>query len=106
MWTFVWTLIVGLLDERPHHFSLDDDAFEIANVEDRWYDPNAEYFKVRTVERKVYLLRRNSETNEWALQSGFDGVELLSRHSIELVSVLKCCTCGSSTIPVDNSQRK
>jgi hypothetical protein len=37
-------------NEKPRQFCLDDDVFEIEEVEDRWYDPNAEYFKVRTVD--------------------------------------------------------
>src|SRR5678816_3580404 len=74
-------------NERPHQFCLDDDVFEIEGVEDRWYDPNAEYFKVRTVDGKRYLLRCDAQTNEWSLQSGFDGAELLARTSITLVTV-------------------
>ena len=30
---------------------------EIEDVEDRWYDPNAEYSRVRTPETKRYILR-------------------------------------------------
>jgi len=56
-------------------------------VEDRSYDPNAEYFKVRTPEGKRYILRSDRETGEWTLQSGFDGAELLARPGIELVTV-------------------
>jgi hypothetical protein len=37
--------------------------------------------------RKTYLLRYDAETDEWTLQSGFDGDELLARPSIELVTV-------------------
>src|SRR5678816_4159414 len=74
-------------NERPHQFCLDDDVFEIEGVEDRWYDPNAEYFKVRTVDGKRYLLRCDAQTSEWSLQSGFDGAELLARTSITLVTV-------------------
>ena len=49
-------------NERPSQFCLDDEVFEIANVEDRWYDPNAEYFKVRTIDGKCYLLRCDAQT--------------------------------------------
>jgi hypothetical protein len=37
-------------NDRPRQFCLDENVFEIAEVEDRWYDPNGEYFKVRTVD--------------------------------------------------------
>jgi hypothetical protein len=70
-------------NERPLRFSLeerlDSPVYEIAAVEDRWQDPNAEYFKVRTVEGKVFLLRYDKREDEWTLQSGFDGDELMAR---------------------------
>jgi hypothetical protein len=43
---------------------------DIDAVEDRWYDPNAEYFKVRTVEGKRYILRYSEQEAQWTLQSG------------------------------------
>ena len=54
---------------------------------DQWYQPYATYFKVQTVECKTGLLPYDEETDEWTLQSGFDGDELLARLSIELVTV-------------------
>jgi hypothetical protein len=60
---------------------------DIDAVEDRWYDPNAKYFKVRTSEGKRYILRSDRETGQWTLQSGFDGAELLARPGIEFVTV-------------------
>jgi hypothetical protein len=82
-------------NERPLRFWLDAQidgteltgVYEIEAVEDRWYDPNAEYFKVRTTEGKRYILRYDERADQWTLQSGFDGVELLARTGIELVTV-------------------
>jgi hypothetical protein len=82
-------------NERPVSFSLNptigengvEDVHDIDAVEDRWYDPSAEYFRVRTPEGKRYILRNDRETGEWTLQSGFDGAELLARPGIELVTV-------------------
>jgi hypothetical protein len=82
-------------NERPISFSLDiaigengvTNVHDIDAVEDRWYDPNAEYFKVRTVEGKRYILRYDGRDGQWTLQSGFDGDELLARPGIEFVSV-------------------
>jgi hypothetical protein len=74
-------------NERPRQFCLDNNVFEIAAVEDRWYDPNAEYFKVRTVEGKAFLLRCDAETGEWSLQSGFDGADLVARPGITLITI-------------------
>jgi hypothetical protein len=74
-------------NERPSEFALDEDTYEIAEVEDRWYEPEAMYFKVRTTEGKRYILRYDELADEWTLRSGFDGDELLARPSIELVTV-------------------
>jgi len=56
-------------------------------VLDQWYEPSATYFKVQSTEGKIYLLRYDEETDEWTLQGGFDGDELLVRPSIQLVTV-------------------
>jgi len=82
-------------NERPLSFSVDlatgedgiTGVYDIEAVEDRWYDPNAEYFKVRTTEGKRYILRYAEGENQWTQQSGFDGAELLARPGIELVTV-------------------
>ena len=74
-------------NERPRSFSLNptigengvEDVHDIDAVEDRWYDPNAEYFIVRTSEGKRYILRCDRETGQWTIQSGFDGADLLAR---------------------------
>jgi len=63
--------------ERPSQFVLDEQIYQITAVLDQWYEPTATYFKVRTVEGKTYLLLYDEETDEWVLQSGFDGDDLL-----------------------------
>jgi hypothetical protein len=74
-------------NERPRQFVLDEEIHEIATVLDQWYEPSATYFKVQITDRKTYLLRYDEEADEWTLQSGLDGDELLARPSIELVTV-------------------
>src|SRR5262245_25472475 len=74
-------------NERPRQFVLDEEIYEIAAVLDQWYEPSTTYFKVQSTEKKIYLLRYDEETDEWTLQNGFDGDELLARPSIELVAV-------------------
>jgi hypothetical protein len=44
------------------------------------------YFKVQSTEGKTYLLWYD-QADEWTLQSGFDGDQLLARPSIELITV-------------------
>jgi len=73
--------------ERPRQFVLDEQIYQIGAVLDQWCEPTATYFKVQTVEGKTYLLRYDEETDEWTLQSGFDGDDQLVRPSVELVTV-------------------
>ena len=54
-------------NERPRRFTLNDKTYEIATVEDRWYEPDAEYFKVLTTEGKTYVLRYDQQRDEWTL---------------------------------------
>ena len=35
-------------NEGPLSFYLDEEAYDIDSIEDRWHDSDAEYFKVRT----------------------------------------------------------
>ena len=74
-------------NERPCSFELDEEIYDIASVEDRWHEPDAEYFKVVTTNVKTYLLRYEQQGDVWTLQSGFDGDELLARPGIEVVTV-------------------
>jgi hypothetical protein len=74
-------------NERPRQSMLDEEVYEIAAVLDRWYEPSAMYFKVRSTEGKTYVLRYDEHEDQWTLQSGFDGDAVLTRPSIELISV-------------------
>src|SRR5437899_2541534 len=74
-------------NERPREFELDDELYEIAAVEDQWYSPEAMFFKVRTTDGKRYIVRYDQSTDEWTLQRGFDGDELLARPCIDIITV-------------------
>jgi hypothetical protein len=74
-------------NERPRDFTVDEDLYKIIEVEDPWYEPKAMYFRVPTTEGKRYILRCDESEDEWTLQSGFDGDELLARPNIKLVTV-------------------
>jgi hypothetical protein len=73
-------------NERPRLFDLDGEVYEIASVLDRWHKPST-YFKVRTTDSRVFILRHDEQADEWTLQGGFDGDQLLTRPAIELVTV-------------------
>src|SRR5262249_12009850 len=90
-------------NERPCQFTLDEEIYEIAAVLDQWYEPSATYFKVQSIEGKTYLLRYDENTDEWTLQSGFDGDELLMRPSIELVTV-DSATVEKAAHPIESCE--
>lgn len=55
-------------DEWPLRFTLDQRRKEVVEIADRWYDPEADYFKVKTDDGCLYLLRRDRRTDEWSLR--------------------------------------
>jgi len=56
-------------DERPLRFQLGDQWVEVEEVLDRWYDPDASYFKVRASDGALYILRHHEPEDTWTLES-------------------------------------
>jgi len=63
-------------DETPRAFSLAGERFPVEEVLDRWYQagrdpslPSASYFKVRTADGEVRIIRRDDDSMEWSLVS-------------------------------------
>ena len=61
-------------DETPRRFVWEELTIEVAEVLDRWYQveskpewPRADYFKVRGVDGREYLLKHDLESNQWYL---------------------------------------
>jgi hypothetical protein len=61
-------------DETPRRFIRQGQTIEVGEVLDRWYQveskpewPRADYFKVRDVDEREYLLKHDLETDEWYL---------------------------------------
>jgi hypothetical protein len=65
-------------DERPVRFELGDHDCFVEEVVDQWDGPDDTFFKVRTSNQNLYVLRRHLSTleAEWTLESfrGFTGV--------------------------------
>lgn len=59
------------LDERPVRFSLDGREYVVEAVLDRWYEPEAVFYKLRADDGNLYILRQQTSTPEgvWALIS-------------------------------------
>ena len=60
-------------NERPVAFTLRDRRFEVEQIVDRWYEggtepgrPELHYFKVRTTEGRLFLLRYNVLFDAWS----------------------------------------
>ncbi|MBN1574257.1 MAG: hypothetical protein JW984_13750 [Deltaproteobacteria bacterium] len=58
-------------DERPTVFYIGNRKHRIVEVTDRWYDPSADYFKVKAEDGGVYILVRNREGDFWELRGFF-----------------------------------
>jgi len=57
--------------ERPLRFYLHEHPYEVEEVLDRWYEPEATYFKVRAHDGNFYILRHREHPMEeaWTLES-------------------------------------
>jgi hypothetical protein len=56
-------------DERPVRFQLGERWFEVQEVVDRWYDPDAIYFRVRAGDGATYILRHSESDDVWTLEA-------------------------------------
>ena len=56
-------------DERPLRFRLGDRWLAVVDVTDRWYDPDAIYFRVRADDGDLYILRHDERADEWTLEA-------------------------------------
>jgi hypothetical protein len=54
-------------DERPMSFEMDGRSYEVAELLDRWYGPDYEYFRVRADDGNTYILRHDTTDHTWSL---------------------------------------
>jgi hypothetical protein len=54
-------------DERPLRFAIRDRVFEVREVDDRWYSPDATYFRVLADDGNYYVLRHDEVEDLWTL---------------------------------------
>jgi len=54
-------------DERPMRLHLGHRVYEIAAIEDRWYEPGATYFRVLVEDGDRYVLRHEDAQDVWSL---------------------------------------
>ena len=56
-------------NERPLAFSLGARRHTVEEVLDRWYGLGATYFRVRSDDGNIYILRHDAEPDVWTLES-------------------------------------
>ena len=56
-------------DERPQKFTMRGRPFEVLEVLDRWYDPEAIFFRVRADDGNLYILRHDERVGDWTLEA-------------------------------------
>jgi hypothetical protein len=56
-------------DERPLRFVLNGREYEVREVEDRWYSPEAIYFRVVASDGNRYILRHDETADLWSLEA-------------------------------------
>jgi hypothetical protein len=56
-------------DERPRRLLLGGRAYDVVEVEDRWYSPGATYFRILASDGNRYVLRHREAGDEWSLEA-------------------------------------
>jgi hypothetical protein len=58
-------------DERPLRFHYGAHSYVVVEITDRWYGPDAVYFRVKADDGNLYILRHslNPLTDVWTLES-------------------------------------
>lgn len=54
-------------EERPLRFVLRGRAFEVEELDGRWYSPDASYFRVLATDGNYYVLRHDEAQDFWTL---------------------------------------
>jgi hypothetical protein len=44
-------------------------VFEVTEVDDQWYSPDARYFRVRADDGNFYVLRHDEIADDWTLDA-------------------------------------
>jgi len=56
-------------DERPVRFSAGENAYAVKRVDDKWYSPEATYFRVTANDGNVYVLRHDEAKDVWTMEA-------------------------------------
>jgi hypothetical protein len=56
-------------DERPVCFVARENEYVVEAVEDKWYSPDATYFRVTANDGNVYVLRHDEAKDVWTMDA-------------------------------------
>ena len=56
-------------EQYPRRFVLGNQILEVDEVEDQWYSPSSQYFRVRAGDGNTYVLQHDQELDRWSLES-------------------------------------
>lgn len=56
-------------EERPQRFRLGAQMLEVVTIEDQWYGPSAQFFRVLAGDGNLYILRHDQELQRWTLNA-------------------------------------
>ena len=54
-------------EQHPLRFTLREEVLQVIEIEDQWYSPSAQYFRVRASDENIYVLRHDEENGSWSL---------------------------------------
>jgi hypothetical protein len=56
-------------EQYPKRFTLGEQVLEVTDVEDQWYSPSSQYFRILANDGNVYVLRHDQEKDLWTLEA-------------------------------------
>jgi len=56
-------------DERPVRFFAGENEYTVEKVDDKWYSPDATYFRVTAADGNVYVLRHDETKDKWTMEA-------------------------------------
>ena len=56
-------------DQYPLRVTMGGSVLEVKEVEDQWYGPSSQFFRVRTSDGHLYILCHDLEHDQWRLEA-------------------------------------
>ncbi len=56
-------------EQYPKRFILGGEVLDVSEVQDQWYSPSSQYFRVLASDGNIYVLRHDQEKHIWTLDA-------------------------------------